>query len=256
MTIIKAVIADDEEQLRKSLISKLAKVWPDLEICGEAENGVQALEMIQSIQPEVVFLDIRMPGLSGIEVAKKIGKSSSRVVFITAYERYAVEAFENEALDYLLKPISTERLEKTIARLKKKISSSSTPPADIAAVVEQIMSGMKKKSEKKYLKWIKIHQGASLKIIHVNDIYFFQSSDKYTTVITAEGESLIKKPIKELAEELDPDYFWRIHRATIVNVNCIDEVSPSLTGKYIVKLKNVSEMFSVSRTYTHLFKRM
>lgn len=255
MTLIKTIIADDEEPLRNSLKSKLLQLWPEIDICGEAENGVQALEMIQAIQPDVAFLDIKMPGLSGMEVAKKIGKMC-HIVFITAYERYAVEAFENEALDYLLKPVSEQRLEKTIARLKKKLASPSVPPADISSVVDRVMHEMNKKSEKKYLQWIKVQPGESIRLIHIDDVYYFQSSDKYTTVITAKGESLIKKPIKELIDELDPDRFWQIHRGTIVNVNRIEEVSPSLTGKYIVKLKDVSEMFSVSRTFTHLFKRM
>lgn len=255
MTMIKAIIADDEEQLRISLKSKLIQVWPELDICEEAENGIQALEMIQKIQPEVAFLDIRMPGLSGMEVAKKVGKIC-RIVFITAYERYAVEAFENEAIDYLLKPVREQRLEKTVARLKEKLASPSVPLTDISSVVDHVMREMEKKSGKKYLQWIKVQPGESIRLIHANDVYYFQSSDKYTTVITADGESLIKKPIKELVEELDPDRFWQIHRGTIVNVNRIEEVSPSLTGKFIVKLKDVNGLFSVSRTFAHLFKKM
>lgn len=255
MKKIKAIIADDEQQLRNSLKSKLLSVWPDLNICGEAENGLQALEMVETMKPDVAFLDIRMPGLSGMEVARKISRAC-RIVFITAYESYAVEAFENEAVDYVLKPISDHRLKKTVNRLKKKLDTAGDQTVDLSSIVERIMLQVEKTSEKNYLKWIKVQKDETLKLIHVSDVYFFQASDKYTIVITAEGESLIKKPIKELAEELDPDYFWRIHRSTIVNVKCIEEASPSLTGKFIVKLKNVSEFFTVSRTYAHLFKRM
>jgi len=255
MSRVKAIIADDEEQLRGTLKLKLARAWPELDICGEAENGMQALEMIREQMPEVAFLDINMPGLTGIEVAKRAG-NICRVVFITAYEKYAVKAFENEALDYLLKPINNQRLEKTVSRLQKRLTATMVPPRDISGVVKRVMEEVAKESKPIFLTWLKVQSGDNIHLIHVDDVYFFQSSDKYTTVITAGAESLIKKPIKELAEELDPENFWQIHRGTIVNVKQVEKVSPSLTGKYTVKLKDVSGVFAVSRTFSHLFKRM
>lgn len=257
---VRAVIADDEEPLRVFLKSRLKKLWPDLEIRGEAGNGIEALDMIRSQAPDVAFLDIRMPGLTGLEVAKQIEKTC-RIVFITAYEKYAVAAFESEAIDYLLKPVTEERLAKTIHRLQKKLKTDhkhpiTAPPPNIADVVDRVMAEMNKKTDKTYLQWISVEKVKNIRLIPVEDICCFHSSEKYTTVITPEGESLIRKTIRELEDELDPNRFWRIHRATIVNVNRIESVRPTLTGKFSVKLKSITQPFPVSRSYTHLFRRM
>ncbi|MFZ2633058.1 MAG: LytTR family DNA-binding domain-containing protein [Desulfosalsimonadaceae bacterium] len=255
----RAVIADDEQPLRDFLKSRLSRLWPGLDICGEAGNGIEALSMIRALRPDVAFLDIRMPGLTGMEVAKQIEKTC-HVVFITAYEKYAVAAFESEAVDYLLKPLTEERLTKTIRRLQEKLETPdrSKPDQypDISEVVDRVMAEMNKKADRAYLQWISVEKVKTIRLISVEDICCFHSSEKYTTVITAEGESLIKKPIKELEEELDPNRFWRIHRATIVNVNRIESIRPTLTGKFSVKLKNIPQLFPVSRTYAQLFKRM
>lgn len=256
----RAVIADDEAPLRDFLKSRLKKLWPSLTICGEAGNGIDALDMVRTLQPDVVFLDIRMPGLTGLEVAKQI-TNTCRVVFITAYENYAVAAFENEAVDYLLKPVNEERLAKTIQRIQKKLKAPDKNPPDmphpdISEVVDRVMAEMNKKTDKPYLQWISVEKIKNIQLIPVEDICCFHSSEKYTTVITGDGESLIKKTIRELEEALDPSRFWRIHRGTIVNVNRIESVRPTLTGKYAVRLKNVTQTFPVSRTYAHLFKRM
>ncbi len=255
MRKIKAIIADDEEQLRSYLKSRLSEIWPDLVICGEARNGQEALELIDEYRPDIAFLDIRMPGLSGMEVAKKIA-GTCRIVFITAYDQYAVEAFENEAIDYLLKPVTRERLERTAKRLKEQIAASTKPPMDFSEIVNRLVANLQDIEKPGYLKWLKVQQGDSIRLIPVDDVYYFKASDKYTIVITKEGESLIRKPIKELADELDPNKFWRIHRGTIVNAECISNVSRSLTGRSVIRLKDLPETLTVSRSYAHLFKQM
>jgi len=251
----KAIIADDEEQLRSYLKLRLFDAWPELIICGEAANGKEAVEIITDFNPDIAFLDIRMPGLSGIEVAKKIS-NRCWVVFITSYDHYAVEAFENEAVDYLLKPVIPQRLEKTVARLKKRLDAALSPPGELSEIMERIISSLPEQKKIDYLKWIKAQHGDCIRLISVNDIFYFKSSEKYTLIFSKSGESLISKPIKQLAIELNPDQFWQIHRGTIVNVSHISKVSRSLTGKHVVKLNNVDELFTVSRTYAHLFKQM
>jgi len=196
-----------------------------------------------------------MPGLSGMEVAKKMA-DSCWVVFITAYDQYAVEAFENDAIDYILKPVTRERLKKTTDRLKKQLTTSSGPPADLSKVVQRIVASLPNKETPDYLQWIRTQQGEEIRLVSVDEIYYFKASDKYTMVITKDGESLIRKPIKELANELDPNKFWRIHRGTIVNAGCIAKISRSLTGRGVVRLKNYSEALTVSRSYIHIFRQM
>jgi DNA-binding LytR/AlgR family response regulator len=234
----------------------LAETWPQLEICGEAVNGKEALKMVDAFTPDIVFLDIKMPGLSGLDVAKNIA-SICRIVFITAYDQYAVEAFEREAVDYLVKPVTKERLLQTINRLKKQLQSSPEPPADIAQIITQVLANMQEnKNADQYLQWIKTQHKESVRLIPVEEVDYFQAGDKYTLVITAQGEALIKKSIKELSRELDPQKFWQIHRGTIVNVSRIENVGRSFTGRGILKLKNRSDALTVSRQYLHLFKQM
>lgn len=255
MQEIRAIIADDEKQLRSHLKSMLSKVWPDLKICGEARNGREALELVEKERPDIAFLDIRMPGLSGMEVAGKVA-GSCWIVFVTAYDQYAIEAFEKEAVDYILKPVTRERLEKTAKRLKGHIASATKPPVDISLIIKRLMVDLQDMKTPGYLQWLKVQQGDGIRLIPVGEVYYFKASDKYTMVITREGESLIRKPIKDLADELDPDKFWRIHRGTIVNARCISNVSRSLTGRSIIRLKDLPETLMVSRTYAHLFKQM
>jgi DNA-binding LytR/AlgR family response regulator len=255
MANLEAIIADDEEQLRTYLKSKLAKHWPELIICGEAENGLEALKLIDTCRPAIAFLDIKMPGLSGIEVAQKIS-ANCRVVFITAFDQYAVEAFENEAVDYLLKPVTDKRLEKTIERLKKQISAISKPPNDFSRTMDRLLAALKDNQPSGYLKWVKVRHGDEVRLISIDEVSYFKAEDKYTVVKTLEGESLIKKSIRQLTEELDPDQFWRIHRGTIINVNRIDKVSRSFAGRLIITLKDLPETLTVSRSYAPLFKQM
>lgn len=253
----KAIIADDEKELRTYLKNMLAETWPELEICGEAINGREALKMADALAPQIAFLDIKMPGLSGLDVAKKIA-GICRIVFVTAFDQYAVEAFEREAVDYLVKPVTKKRLLQTIDRLKKQLKSSPEPPADLAEMIAKVLAGLQSNAntEFRYLRWIKTQHKENIRLISVEEIDYFQAGDKYTLVITPEGEALIKKSIKELSQELDPQKFWQIHRGTIVNVSRIENVGRSLTGRGILKLKNRSNSLTVSRQYLHLFKQM
>jgi DNA-binding LytR/AlgR family response regulator len=253
--MFKAIIADDEKELRTYLKTLLSEIWPELMICGEAKNGKEALELVESKQPQIAFLDIRMPGLSGMEVAKRIA-GLCRIVFVTAFDQYAVEAFEREAVDYLLKPVSKERLIQTIQRLKNRLNASTEPPTRLTEVIDQVLSRLPSRGKADYLHWIKTQLKDSVRLIPVEEIDYFKAEDKYTLVITKEGESMIKKSIKELAQELDPGQFWQIHRGTIVNVSRIEKVSRSLTGRGILKLKGRPDLFTVSRNYLHLFKQM
>jgi len=253
---IKAIIADDEEPLRTYLRSLLSDVWSDLIICGEARNGREALALVEKHKPHIAFLDIKMPGLSGMEVAKRIGEAC-RVVFVTAYDRYAVEAFENEAIDYLLKPVTRERLERAVKRLQKQIDAPQKQPlSDVTEITERILAELKERAAREYLHWIKVQHLDGILLVPVEEVCYFKASDKYTMVMTEEGESLIKKTIKELSEDLDPSQFWRIHRGTIVNLSRISKVSRSLTGRGAMRLKDRPEILTVSRSYMHLFRQM
>lgn len=254
MKSVKAIIAEDEAPLRVALCKQLQSLWPELTIAGEARNGIEALDMIKGLKPEVAFLDIRMPGLSGIEVAAKT-MGACRVVFVTAYDQYAVDAFEKEALDYILKPVTKARLEKTVARLKNELEAQNKPQID-ARALKKLMAALVQNKAESSLNWIKAPHGDGIRLIAVSDVCCFKASDKYTAVITAEGEFLINQSIKRLVEQLDADHFWQIHRSTIVNVHQITKVSRSLTGRYVLKLKDYAEPLTVSRSYTHLFRQM
>ncbi len=255
MSQIKAIIADDEKELRTYLKAQLADVWNDLIICGEAKNGPEALNLVDTYQPDIAFLDIRMPGFSGMEVAEKVA-DRCRIVFVTAHDQYAIKAFENEAVDYILKPVTRDRLKITVTRLKEQIEVSSVPPSDLPAIIERLMAELKANQKTDYLQWIRVSSRDGIRLIPTDEISYFKASDKYTLVVTGDGESLIKKPIKELYRELNPDVFWQIHRGTLVNVNFIDKVSRSLSGRLVLKLKSPPETLTVSRTYKHLFKQM
>jgi len=252
MNEVKAVIADDEAPLRQSLRARLSEVWPELIICGEAKNGKEALAIVEQHRPHIAFLDIKMPGLTGMEVAERI-EGACRVVFVTAYDEYAVDAFEKEAVDYLLKPVSNERLAKTVKRLKENLESGAAVPAE---VLRRLMARLSGEERAGSLQYLRVQHGDGVRLIPVDEVIYFKAEDKYTAVITKEGESLLRKPIKELAEELDHEKFWQIHRSAIVNVRFIARMSRSLTGKGVVKLKDRSETLTVSSRYMHLFRQM
>jgi DNA-binding LytR/AlgR family response regulator len=249
---ITAIIADDEAPLRESLRRGLSRVWPELVILGEAQNGREALDLIERHHPNIAFLDIRMPGLTGMEVAERMA-GACRIVFVTAFESYAVAAFENEAVDYLLKPVSTERLANTVARLRETGKTQEVLPVE---TLRRLMIRLSGQEDPQRLQYVRVQQGDSVRLIPVDEVVYFKAQDKYTQVMTGEGESLIRKTIKELAGELAPDQFWQIHRGTIVNVRHIDRVSRSLTGKGVVRLKGRKETLTVSNRYLDLFRQM
>ncbi|MDR3481106.1 MAG: LytTR family DNA-binding domain-containing protein [Burkholderiaceae bacterium] len=247
-----AIIADDERLMREQLRLRLSQVWPELEILDEAKNGDEAIAAVLRLHPDFAFLDIRMPGKTGLEAARAIG-GKSHIVFITAYDQYAVEAFERGAVDYVLKPAEPERLRLTVERLKARLAS---PPTDMSAMLTQLAKQMGLAVKPAYLQWIQASIGQELRLIPVEEILFFQSDEKYTRVQTARFEALIRKPVRDLAEELDPDLFWQIHRSTLVNVNAIEGVARDLRGRHLVLIKGQPDKLEVSRSFVHLFKQM
>jgi DNA-binding LytR/AlgR family response regulator len=248
-----AILAEDEPILRTQLEGKLRKLWPELEITASVEDGAAALEALEDRVPDFMFLDIQMPELNGVEVARRVG-TRAHVVFVTAYDQYAIQAFETGAIDYILKPATDERLAMTIERLKAKLEAP-TPPADLNAVLAKLSSQLGG-GKKERLQWIKATLGQNLRLIPVGDVLFFQSDEKYTRVVTAENEALIKTPIRELMDGLDPDVFWQIHRSTVVNVSAIAGVTRDFRGQARVKIKGKDESLVVSRIYSQLFKQM
>ncbi|MGB2817105.1 MAG: LytTR family DNA-binding domain-containing protein [Burkholderiaceae bacterium] len=249
-----AIIADDERLMREQLRTRLAEVWPDLLILAEARNGEEAVAAVNEHRPDLAFLDIRMPGMTGIEAARAIG-DACHVVFITAYNEYAVDAFEQGAVDYVLKPAERERLEITVGRLKKRLG---TPPSDLGDLLAKLSARLDggEAGGKAPLKWIQASVGQQLRMIPVGDVLFFTSDEKYTRVQTETFEALIRKPIKELVDELDPEQFWQIHRSTIVNAKAISGITRDFRGRQLVLIKGSNEKLEVSRNYTHLFKQM
>jgi len=246
-----AVIADDEPLLRAQLKARLAKLWPELAVVHEMANGRDVEQVIAKYAPRLFFLDIHMPGVNGLEAARTIGKRA-HVVFVTAFDQYAVEAFEQGAIDYVLKPFNEERLATTVERLRERLSGA--PPA-MEELVERLASRLAPRSSE-HLRWIKANVGQSVRMIPVEEVLFFQSDEKYTRVVTAQAEALIRKPIKELLEELDPEKFWQVHRATIVNVDAIASVRRGLKDQAEIALKGHRESLVVSRNFTHLFRQM
>ncbi len=255
MKKITALIADDETELRRHLIRLLNKLWPELAIAGESKNGPETLELFYSLSPDIVFLDINMPGMSGLEVAKQISGQCT-LVFITAYDQYAVEAFERQALDYILKPVQKDRLAASLNRCRKRFAEPRADAQDLAPLLKLLEKKLAPEKTSPYLQWIRAQHGDSIRLIPVGDVLLFKAEDKYTLVITAKNESLIRKTIKELEDELDPDKFWKIHRGTIVNASSILKISRSMTGRYVIRLDGYDDPLMVSRSFSHLFKQM
>ncbi|HEY9104702.1 LytTR family DNA-binding domain-containing protein [Chitinimonas sp.] len=254
---ITAIIAEDEPILRAQLKAKLAKLWPELEILADVGDGETALEVISELQPQLAFLDIQMPELTGVEVARSLASNRElrcHIVFVTAFDQYAVEAFENGALDYLLKPYSDDRLAAAVGRLKERLGQPSAPPQQLDALLAQLAAKLKPESSR--LKWIKASAGNHLRLIPISDVLFFQAGDKYTLVATNEFDALIRTPLKELVDGLDPDEFWQVHRSTIVRAISIETVSRDLRGQVTLKVKGRKETLVVSRPFAHLFKHM
>jgi DNA-binding LytR/AlgR family response regulator len=267
----RALIADDERLMREQLRARLADVWPELEIVAEAKNGLEAVELTRSHHPDLVFLDIRMPGMTGIEAARAImqlpvdddgdaqGWPGCEVVFITAYDQYAIEAFEQGVVDYVLKPAERERLLVTVDRISKRLAQRNADDASAPASMQQLLQRLATQmdpSKAPRLRWIQATVGQTIQMIPVEDVLFFISDEKYTRVQTATVEALIRKPIKELVEELDAEVFWQIHRSTLVNTRHIAGVSRDLRGRQLVAVKGHPEKLEVSRSFTGLFKGM
>ena len=260
-----ALIADDEPLLREQLKSRLAKLWPALTLAAEAVNGAEALALFEEHEPDVVFLDIHMPVMTGLEAARLIGRGRGKrahIVFVTAYDEYAVDAFDRGAIDYVLKPFNEARLAETVARLKERLDAKVDSAAsvdgeefELANVLRQLTSRMGLPSDD-FLRWIKASVGQTVRLIPVDDVLYFPSDEKYTRVALEDSEVLIRKPIKELLAELDPRQFWQIHRATVVNTRAIAGVVRGLRDQADLKLKGRPETLTVSRNFTHLFKQM
>jgi len=248
-----AVVADDERLMRDQLIGRLKEAWPDLVIVGEASNGHEAVAAVQAHDADIVFLDISMPGMDGIEAARALA-GSVHVVFVTAYDQHAVTAFEQGAIDYVLKPADPARLAITCQRLRERMTRPADPMDELLSKLSERLGGGTAKRD--YLRWVQASVGPNLRMIPTTDILFFRAEDKYTRVQTATFEALIRKPIKELIDELDPAEFWQIHRSTVVRVEAVEQVSRNLRGNQVVHVKGSPERLEVSRSFTHLFKQM
>ncbi|QJD90502.1 response regulator transcription factor [Duganella dendranthematis] len=239
-----ALIVEDEPLLMAELRDQLATLWPELSIGGHAENGVEAVSLLEALKPDVVFLDIQIPGLTGIEVARHVGEHA-QIVFVTAYAEHAVQAFEAGAVDYIVKPVTAARLLQTVKRLKTR----STAPVP-AGVWQQLAPAPVQR-----LKWIKASAGNTVRLVMVRDVQFFQSDGKYTRVVTSDGEALIRLPLKSLIEQLDPAQFTQIHRGAIVNLEAIDRIERDGTSMEI-RLKGRTDKLGVSDAYTRQFRQM
>jgi DNA-binding LytR/AlgR family response regulator len=252
----RAVIADDEPLMRSQLRARLSELWPELEIVAEAKNGVEAVEQVEEHRPDVVFLDIRMPAKTGVEAARDIAKLEGRVpeiVFVTAYDQYAIDAFQQGVIDYVLKPAERERLALTVERLQKRLAE----PAASSDTLQQALARLAEKLEPPArLKWIQASVGNQIQMIPIDDVLFFVSDEKYTRVQTAQQEALIRKPIKELLAELDPQQFWQIHRSTLINARAIAGIIRDERGRQLVAIRGRPEKLEVSRSFAHLFKGM
>ncbi len=271
---VRAVLADDERLMREQLRSRLAEVWPALQIVAEARNGIEAVELVRQHRPDLVFLDIRMPGMNGIDAAREIAQPPDaawpvpEIVFITAYDQYAVEAFEQGVVDYVLKPAERERLQRTAHRIRQRLAQRATTPSlsDPAvdlATLQQLLRTLSAHIQPAggasgvgHLQWIQAAVGQTIQMIPVEEVLFFVSDEKYTRVQTPKVEALIRTPIKELADTLDPALFWRIHRSTLVNARAIDGITRDFRGRQLVGVKGHGEKLEVSRSYAHLFKGM
>ena len=272
---VRALIADDERLLREQLQSRLKQVWPELEVIGMARDGLEAVRMADALRPDILFLDIRMPGQTGIEAASDIMSLdgwNGELVFVTAYDEYAVSAFERGAIDYLLKPVEAERLQATRARIEARLKSQGTgnsatgsaaasldtaTQAATDTMMQTLLSVQRQLSgaaSTPKMRWIQASAGATTRMIAVEDILFFRSDEKYTRVQTVAQEALIRVPIKDLLPQLDEQIFWQIHRSTIVNVGEIAAVTRDDTGRQRVSLKRHPELLEVSRSFGHLFR--
>ena len=253
-----ALIADDEPLLREHLATHLARQWPELQVLAEARNGREAVELFEQLRPDVVFLDVHMPGCNGVDAARAIGPLA-QIVFVTAFEQYAVQAFEQGAIDYVVKPLDETRLAATVARLKERLAERAARQGDSAqfdAALEQLARRLSRHPTLPRLQWIRASVGSTVKLIPVEQIAYLRSDEKYTLVVWEGGEALIRKPIRELIDELDPDQFAQVHRSVIVNLKQVAQVTRGPNETAEVHLRGRSETLPVSRSYLHLFRQM
>ena len=249
MSVPSAILAEDEAVLRDELRHHLATLWPELQIIGTAGTGIEALQMADRRVPDVLFLDIQMPGLTGLEVAQQV-QGRCHIVFVTAYDAHAVAAFEAGAVDYVLKPIDVARLKLAIDRVKQRLHSV---PTNLEGVLRELARGA---AAKNYLRWINASVGRSMQLITVDEVAYFQADSKYTKVVTPSVEALVRKSLHELQQQLDPSLFWQIHRGIIVNVGAIHTIHRTFKGALEIKLKQRSETLPVSSAHAHLFKQL
>jgi DNA-binding LytR/AlgR family response regulator len=249
MTPATAILAEDEIVLRDELRQRLRELWPELVVLGEAGTGIEALQLLEKQTPDVMFLDIQMPGMTGLEVAHQ-AQGRCHIVFVTAYDAYAVAAFETGALDYILKPLERERMRLAVERVRQRLGSA---PQSLEVLLRELLRNA---APRKYLRWINASVGHLLQLITVDEIVYFQADAKYTRVVTATGEALIRKSLNELRNELDPSVFWQIHRSTIVNANAIAGVTRDMLGHINLTLKRRDEKLNVSESHAHLFRQM
>ncbi|WP_136418584.1 LytTR family DNA-binding domain-containing protein [Herbaspirillum sp. ST 5-3] len=263
MTTLRAIVAEDEPILAYTLVQTLQRLWPELQIGSVVENGAAAVQEALAQRPDVLFLDIKMPGKTGLEAAQELAEDwpddrpFPLVVFVTAYDEYALQAFEQAAADYVLKPISDARMEKTVERLKARLAQHQERSHELERIVGQLRALVPSAPvESERLSIIRAAIGNQIRMIPVADVVYFEATDKYVNVVTADSESLIRTSLKELLPQLDGNQFWQIHRGTIVNANHIQAAIRDDSGKLSVKLRGRSESLTVSRVFAHLFKQM
>lgn len=246
----RALIAEDEPLLAAQLSDALARLWPELTVVARVRDGVDVLRLVDEHRPDVVFLDIQMPGMTGLEIAEQLG-ARVHIVFVTAFDQHAITAFEQGAVDYVLKPIVLPRLATAVSRVKERLGRTPSDPSNLLRELAALLP-----AGRNYLRWVNASVGQAIKIITVEEICYFKADSKYTLVVTPTGESLIKKPIKELSAELDPSQFWQIHRSTLVNLSHVVGVTRDLRGHLSLRLRQRDETLPVSESYTHLFRQM
>jgi len=246
---VKAIIAEDEKHLADDLQRRLQRLWPELEIVAVVHDGVKAAAALAEIKPDFAFLDIRMPGKSGLEAARSAA-ANCRVVFVTAFDDHAVQAFEQAAADYLLKPVSDERLARCVERLKQQ---ATVAPDELLQRLQRLLAAPAKPE---YLQWLRAQVGQTVRLVAAEDVCYLQSADKYTLLLTGDAEMLLRTPLKDLIAQLDPQHFWQVHRGTIVNARKIVSAHHDLLSKVTLTLRDRPEKIAVSRSYAHLFRQM
>ncbi len=254
-----ALIADDEPLLRDALERMLVQAWPELEIVAQARNGREAIDLFVALKPDVCFLDVHMPGTTGVEVARHIGRRA-HLVFVTAFDEYAVQAFAQGVLDYLVKPVEPARLAETVARLQERLRASQ-PALNTEALLQQLAANLQRSSPQTHLRWLRASVGQTVRLIPVDDIDFLRSEEKYPMIAWRDDagepkEAVIRTPLKELVPQLDAEHFAQVHRSVVVNLRAISHVTRGLNETADIHLKGRDEVLPVSRSYLHLFRQM